>query len=117
MIDPLRPSHERLLYTAGPISANVNGTSAQHVDRAKRIAIELRRRGWSVVCPHLNSVEIYGFTLDTYLAEDFRIISVCDAVVLLPGWRESKGTIAEIDFAACRGIQLVDWTRLLPDWR
>ncbi len=105
-----------LLYTAGPISPNCDGTMTMHVDRARTIAIGLRRQGWSVVCPHLNSVELPGFTLDDYLREDFRILLGCDALVLLPGWRNSKGAIREVEFASKKQpvpLPVWDWTLLL----
>ena len=115
MIDPRSPSQERLLYTAGPISPNERGTTALFVARAKMIASELRRKGWAVVCPHLNSVEIDGFDLAAYLLEDFRILRDVDALVLLPDWQFSPGTLEEVEFCALRGIPVYDYRALLPD--
>ena len=109
---PVDQRRDWLLYTAGPITANCDGTMAEHVERAKGIAVRLRREGWSVVCPHLNSAEIAGFTLDDYLREDFTILRRCDALVLLPGWRNSQGAIREVEFASrLRPVSLPVW-----DW-
>ena len=114
MIDPLRPSNRHLLYTAGPI----RGDQDRNVERARDLAIELRTAGWSVFCPHLNSVDIPGIGgLDAYLAEDFEVLARCDALVLLPNWQKSEGSLREIEFASMRGIPILDWRALLPDGR
>lgn len=115
MIDPRRPDPEALLYTAGPISPNEDGGMAEHIARAKAIVVAMRKRGWSIVCPHLNSVEIDGFSLEQYLAEDFTIIKKCAALVLLPKWFNSRGTKREIELASKIPIQVLDWTLFLPE--
>lgn len=117
MIDPLSPTAERLLYTAGPITPNVMGDTPEFVSVAQLIATALRKLGWAVVCPHMNSLTIDGGTLDDYLKEDFRIIRGCDAVVLLPNWQHSNGSKAEIDFASKRGIPVFSYRAFLPDWK
>lgn len=116
-VDPLRPSTRDVLYCAGPITKNSLGDTPEFLATAREIAEELRQMGWSVVLPHSNSFAIEGWTLDQYLAEDFELISRCDAVVLLPNWHESKGTRREIDFASARGIPIFDHKTLLPDRR
>lgn len=113
---PTEDRRKYLLYTAGPITSNRDGTMAEHVARARDIAVRLRRAGWSVVCPHLNSIEIVGFTLDDYLAEDFRVLRDVDALVLLPFWRNSLGTRREIGHVAETkpvSFPIWDWTELL----
>jgi hypothetical protein len=108
--------HHWLLYTAGPITSNCDGAMSEHVERAKGIAVRLRRLGWSVICPHLNSIEIVGFTLDDYLWEDFAILGRVDALVLLPGWRNSAGSLREVEFASKKQpvpLPVWDWSILL----
>ena len=115
---PLDQRGDWLLYTAGPITSNCDGAMAEHVERARGIAVRLRRLGWSIVCPHLNSIEIAGFTLDDYLREDFAILRRCDALVLLPGWKNSKGAIREVEFVSKRlptPLPVWDYTLLLME--
>ena len=107
MIDPRRPTRRHLLYLAGPISKNVNASQEVNVAGGQAWALRFRGNGWSVVSPHYNSVEIPGWTLDDYLAEDFEIIARCDALVLLPGWQDSRGARREVEFASSRGIQVL----------
>lgn len=106
MIDPLRPTRRHLLYLAGPISTNEDADEAEHVRRGQDWARRFRLAGWSVVSPHYNSVELPGWTLDDYLAEDFEIIARVDGLVLLPGWKKSQGTRREVDFASARGVRV-----------
>lgn len=114
MIDPLEPTTERLIYLAGPYTANPMGTTEQFVAVAVKVGRQLREAGWSVAIPHCNSFAIEGWQLSRYLAEDFRIIRCCDAVALLPNWEHSAGTKLEIEFASRRGIPIYDYTALLP---
>jgi hypothetical protein len=114
VIDPLRPSRRHLLYTAGPIRPNSAGSTKQHIAVAVMVTEALRRAGWGVVCPHKNSWDIEGLEVEDYLSEDFEIILRADAVVLLPNWRESDGARREVEFASLRGIDVIDWRRLVP---
>ena len=117
MIDPLCPSTERLLYLAGPYTTNEKGDTEEFIATAKTIGTELRRMGWALVIPHCNSLPIDGWCLARYLAEDFRIIRGCDALVILPHWQFSPGTRQEIEFATLRGIPVYDYRTLMPDWK
>jgi hypothetical protein len=93
------------------------GTTEDFVSVACHIGMLLRKAGWSVAIPHINSFPIDGWDLSRYLAEDFRIIRGCDALVLLPNWQYSAGTRQEIEFATLRGIPVYDYRALLPDWK
>jgi hypothetical protein len=115
-IDPTHPSNRQVGYTAGPITANVAGTTEEFVETARKIAVEMRKRGWSILCPHTNSIAIEGWTLADYLREDFELLARCDFLVLLPHWQESRGAKAEVEFASRHGIPVLDYRAFLPDW-
>lgn len=69
---------------------------------------ELEADGWTVLSPLLLAdVEL---EYNEYLAIDFAMISVCDAVGFLPDWGRSPGAMAERTFAAAQGKQLIDMT-------
>ena len=116
-IDPLRPTRRQVAYIAGPITANAAGDTAGFVETGRRVAEEMRKRGWSCILPHMNSFAIDGWKLDDYLAEDFELLQRCDFVVLLPHWRLSEGTKREVEFASERGIPVFDFRTMLPDYR
>ena len=100
-----------LIYTAGPYSQTAGaGTVEENIQRAKDIAVELWNRGYTVLCPHLNTA---GFeTLTTLSNKDFvdrdlEMVERCDAIVMLPGWESSLGAVRELECA--RSNDLVVW--------
>jgi len=130
MIDARRPSRRNLIYLAGPIRGKTptdRRAIRRNVKRAKLASQELWRRGWNVHCPHMNTdlpdegdtnteAQDKQLGFDDFIAGDKEIISRCDAVVILPGWRDSQGTLDEIQFAADRCIPVVTLEHMLPGW-
>lgn len=87
-----------IVYLSGKYSGEID----DNIAAARTIAIELWERGYTVLCPHLNTA---NFEIDCeadyrdYLIGDMEMIAACDAVVMLPGWEDSKGARLERDFA------------------
>jgi hypothetical protein len=57
-------------------------------------------------------------TVSRMLQRDLRELAGCDAVVLLPGWRESTGAFMERDMAVLNGVprwELVGGRYLIPE--
>ena len=48
-----------------------------------------------------------------YLVGDLEFISRCDAVIMLPGWEQSRGSCAEFAFAHWLGLPVVEWPYIL----
>ena len=48
-----------------------------------------------------------GLTQAEYMAIDLAMLQVCDVLWALPGWRESKGALAEIAIAEKLGLTIV----------
>ena len=103
-----------LIYVAGPYSAADTYEKAANVRKAMRYMAKLWKAGWAAISPHAWSVwmerdrtlegmswaEAFGF----YLSGDFAIIKRCDAIFLVPGWENSKGSCAEYAFARWLGM-------------
>ena len=51
---------------------------------------------------------------DEYLREALRLMLTCNAVVVLPGWRESKGARLEVYVALELGMPVVEYPDLRP---
>lgn len=101
-----------LVYIAGPYRGVKEAAVFENIVRAREAAVQLWRMGFVPICPHLNSMLMGGSSSDeTFLLGDLDILQRCDAVLLIAGWNESAGGLAERDFAAGVGIPLLVWER------
>lgn len=98
----------KLVYVAGPITAyNSKGAwdcwaSENFVRTAEAASLKLILAGVATHCPHTqgrywNGID--GATTETWMYADFEVIRRCDAILVMPGWKKSKGTLEEIDLA------------------
>jgi len=82
----------------------------------------LRAMGYEVVNPAELDAELDGFnptcdrphSLAHYMRRDLPAVLSCDAVAVLPGWRESKGACLEVHVARECGLLVVDATTTAP---
>lgn len=96
-----------LVYIAGPYSGPDFLTIDQNINVAREVAKWLCDNRIYFFCPHLNSAHFEAFTQvpkDYWLDLDLEIMYVCDALLILPGWLDSPGTMNEIRIATDRGI-------------
>lgn len=102
------------IYVAGPMT----GYEKHNFPAFNEVTRELRSRGYTVVNPveidarygiteHTNPREIPMSLLAIIMLEEFREIETCDTIVLLPGWRKSKGVReAELRWARYLNVAL-----------
>jgi nucleoside 2-deoxyribosyltransferase len=98
-----------LIYISGPYSADTREGIQANIDRAKAVAEVLLRMGHAVICPHMNTAhlgETVNLSHDQWITMDMEMLCRCDAVTVLPNWKASKGTVAEVDYAEELGIPL-----------
>jgi hypothetical protein len=87
-------------YIAGPYTETKTCTVEQNIDNARRVASEIRSNGMAAVVPHLESLGCAeSLDYEGWMEHGFALLNKCDCVVLLEGWRVSKGTIREVDLA------------------
>ncbi len=92
--------HCQVAFIAGPYRAPTPGEIYHNIQNARKVAEEMWKLGYAVICPHLNSAFFDGIVSDAELLRGTReILSRCDLVILTPGWEESIGTYMEIDRA------------------
>lgn len=112
-----------LVYVAGPY----RGTSrfrpvrflqvVRNILRSRKIAMELWKRGYVAICPHMNTALMDGVCdSDRFIDGDLKILKHCDAVVLCPGFTRSAGTVGEIRFALERDIPVFEDVDALERW-
>lgn len=106
-----------VVFIAGPFRADTGWAVEENIRRAERVALQVWKAGAAALCPHTNSRFFHGeghdqLWLDGYLA----ILQRCDAVLLLPNWRESSGARAEHDAAIRAGIPIFHDIRDVTEW-
>jgi len=102
--------YNKLVYIAGPFRAETLFEIEKNVMRAREYAAAVWKAGAVGVCPHSNT----GFSFqglvpdDAWLKGDLEILRRCDAIVMMPGWRESSGSRAEHELSKKLGIEILD---------
>jgi hypothetical protein len=99
----------KLCYVAGPYRAPNEYGVLKNIERARDIAIKWWQKPYTaVICPHTNSAYFDGACpQETWLEGYLHILSTCDIVVMVPGWEQSAGSVAEHDLAMRLGKEIV----------
>jgi hypothetical protein len=83
----------RVIYIAGPY----RGRRLVNILRARAAALFVWQHGGVALCPHMNTAFFDGKMPEAvWLEGDLELLSRCDAVWALPGWRESDGAAMEV---------------------
>lgn len=90
------------IYIAGPMT----GLPDFNYPAFDAAAAQWRASGWDV----LNPAESFGrrtdLPYDLYLREAARLVTMSDALALLPGWYDSKGALLELHLAVVLGLPI-----------
>jgi len=102
-------SDMKVVYTAGPITTPSQNERWEFHMTARRYAFEIWKAGHCALCPHLNTMfmddtEISSGTF--YNGDLLMIERCCDAMLMLPGWRASKGSVREWELAKKLGLPI-----------
>ena len=105
-----------VIYLATPIRPKNGQTLEGNLAKAKQIALELWKKGYTVFCPAANSdlpisLADKEVEAERWLNGDIEILTRCDAIVVEPGWDCSVGVKGEISVASTAGIPIY----LYPD--
>ena len=64
------------------------------------------RRGYAVICPHLNSAFFDGLVADKFfLAGSLEMLKKCNSIALHPNWNLSSGCNTEHELAVELGLE------------
>lgn len=105
-----------ILYISGPYSAGNGRTVADNIAIARSYAVAAARRGWLPFTPHLNTahfeVDCPEVPNEDWIDGDLAILRLLPraraAVLLLPGWEQSKGARLERDWAIHLNLEVFD---------
>lgn len=96
-----------LTYVAGAYRAPTSWGVECNITRAREVAAFLWANGFPALCPHTNTAHFSGSD-ELFLAGTLEMLRRCDAVVLVPGWESSAGTLSEIAEAKRLGIPVYE---------
>jgi len=103
----------KYIYIAGPYTGKTHDYRSyfeihRHIIDALEMSREVARLGYGFFCPHQHSAHFEviapGIKPDYWYELDLHFMLACDAVLLLHGWRKSKGTREEVRVAHLHGI-------------
>jgi len=108
-----------LIYIAGPYRGPDRVAITSNIANARAVAVQAAAMGWFPVCPHLNTAHMEDdlpcYPDDFWLAGTMLLMEKCAAVVLVTGWQNSTGTLAEIARAKQLGIPVFTNHKFLPE--
>ena len=100
------------IYISGPYSATTEEQKYANVEMAKRWAQHwMHEKQWAVFCPHTMTVDWEietDLSWDEFLENDLFWVKFCDAICMLPGWRDSRGAKMELAKARELGLRVFD---------
>jgi hypothetical protein len=100
----------RRIYIAGPMT----GYEDFNFPAFHEAAEEFRQAGWQVANPAENFGGRTDLPRETYLRADLTMLAKCDAIAMLPGWRNSRGAMLEYLIAHELSLTVYDAETLAP---
>ena len=89
-----------VVYICGPYRAENMWKVNRNIMAAKELALKVWLEGMVALCPHANTAFFDGAASDNvWLDGDLELLSRCDALLTLPGWERSRGSIIEFKHA------------------
>jgi hypothetical protein len=107
-----------VIYIAGPYRAPSAKEISENVRRAEAVGQEILRRGHVALCPHSMTHDWdigTGITDKTFLATGLVLLSRCDAICMVEGWRRSAGATAELQRALALGLEVFMDVDIVPE--
>jgi len=99
-----------LIYIAGPITASTEALRQANIDYACYRAAFYWEKGYSVICPHANTMNVASYINRPdfdWIPGDIDQLKRCDAICLLKGWEKSKGVRTELMVALRHNLEII----------
>lgn len=91
-----------MIYISGRISENANYT-----DDFFEAEKWLQEQGHRTINPSNLDVIFPDLTYEQYMALDYKLLEMADAIFMLHGWQKSKGACAELSYAKSLGKKVI----------
>lgn len=109
------------VYIAGPYTAKTKEERDQNVRLAEEVGKRVASAGYIPFIPHKMT---HGWDEDPRFGEGEEArkffmniclawLGLCDAILVLPGYENSRGTLEEINYAKAHGIKILYSLELL----
>ena len=87
----------KLVYVAGAYRAKSTWDRDRNIQAAREVGAAVARLGAYPVIPHSNTGHMDGLCEDQFWIDGtLELMCRCDAMILVPGWEKSSGTLGEI---------------------
>lgn len=92
-------SYKKLVYVAGP-NGGVRGNLDRHIESVARFITSNKDTPYSFVSGMIMYNHLYtALPYDEWIELCFGLLDKCDYLLLLPGWKDSKGCYCEWAYA------------------
>ena len=70
--------------------------------------VKLKDLGYSVINPaKVNDILPTDMSYDEYMEIDYKMLDMCEAIYMIPGWNKSNGSKLELERALSRKIRIM----------
>lgn len=100
-----------LVYISGPMTATATKSIEQHTAAGVDAFLRIMKHGVPAFCPHLCGGYPSAWTAlphSEWIEYDMVIIDRCTHVVLIGDWERSPGAMREFEYAASKGIPVIN---------
>ena len=106
-----------MIYTAGAYQAPTSWQREQNIRQAEEAALAIAKLGAAPLCPHTNTRFFEGeCTPEFWYEATMELLRRCDAVFVVGDWKQSKGTMKEVEEAGRLGIPVFFSLWALEQW-
>lgn len=106
-----------IVYISGKYTAQDRMAILENIMYAEKFAIKVWETGHVAFCPHLNTrlfEEKCKIDPAAYIKGNLKFLERCDAILMLPNWKESPGANMEYEFAKTNNIPVYYDVRDIP---
>lgn len=106
------PPSYKPIYVSGPMT----GYPELNFPAFRDMRWKLRRMGYSVLCPAETNAKNLDWHYSALMKSDLTLLLGAGSVVVLPGWKNSRGATIEVVVARTIGLPIFDHNlRLVTD--